>query len=118
MGLMFGMKDDIDCFLPTTFDGPHSDQLCLASRISEYFFAGGVYVKDAGYVLKVKGSNSYYPVTEAELKAPQEQQILPATLPPHHISTVLVGSQRRYINQWLFARDVPRLLAAGAAKAA
>jgi hypothetical protein len=102
MGLMFGKQDDIDCLLPTTFDGPHGDQLCLASHVSQYFFAAGVYVKDEGYVLKVKGSNSYYAVDDAQLKALQEQQILPATLPPHHIST----------GQYLFGYSLWLILAA------
>jgi hypothetical protein len=87
VGLLFGAQDQLDCLTNTTFEGPHGEQLCLASHISLYFFGAGVYVSDEGYVLKDKGESSYYKTTPDQLKALQAEGTIPTPLPPYQIST-------------------------------
>jgi hypothetical protein len=87
MGMMFGTQDEIECITNQNFEGPHGDQLCLASKISMHFFVAGVGVSDDGYVLKIKGANSFYNTTPEMLKALQEEGTIPSPLPPYHIST-------------------------------
>ena len=86
MGLMFGTDDNIECLDAHKFSGPHGDSVCLASRISLHFVGAGVYVTNNGYVLKIDGSKSYYPLTAKNLDELQQSGVVSSPLPPIHVS--------------------------------
>src|SRR5688500_13300343 len=89
MGMMFGTQEKLICLEDVTLPGPSGESLCLAHKLSSKFFLAGVYVRDDGYVLAVKGQDRYYNMpTDAELTALQQQGALPARLPPHSIPAV------------------------------
>lgn len=84
MGLMFGVDETLECIQDVALKGGSGESLCLAWKTSKFFFGAGVYLKDDGYVLKVPGGNSYYPLPDpAELKAFQAQGLMPDPLPPY-----------------------------------
>jgi hypothetical protein len=81
----FGVRDELACLTPATFEGPNGDQVCLASKVSIYFFIGGVGVRDGGYVLRTMGGTGYYKLDAQELENLQAQHLVPTPLPPYRI---------------------------------
>lgn len=86
MGLMFGVDETLECIQDVSLKGGSGEPLCLAWKTSKYFFGAGVYLKDDGYVLKVPGGTSYYPLPDpGELKAFQAQGLMPDPLPHYSL---------------------------------
>jgi hypothetical protein len=85
--LLFGKDEKIACIVDVTLKGADDEALCIAYKTTTQFFGAGIYLKDDGYVLGIKGkAQSYYPLPAAEeLKSFQEAGRLPTPLPPYNI---------------------------------
>lgn len=91
---MFGVDETVECVQSIGLKGASGEPLCLAWKNSKYFFGGGAYLKDQGYVLKIAASNSYYPLPEpAELKDFQARGLVPDPLPAYSmpVQEYLIG---------------------------
>src|SRR5215468_4630182 len=85
--LAFGKQETITCITDVTLKGGDDEPLCLAHKTTIQFFGGGVYLKDDGYVLGIRGKRDvyYHMPTAEELKEFQEAGTLPTPLPPYKI---------------------------------
>jgi hypothetical protein len=90
MGMMiFGIEEDISCIQDVPLRGPDGEELCLAYKTTIKYIIAGVYLRDDGHVLKIQGSDAYYPVpTGSELPALQQAGLLPQPLPSYSIPTM------------------------------
>jgi hypothetical protein len=80
MGLRFGKQENIVCIVDVDTLGPAGEPLCLAYKTTSYWVAGGVYLKDDGYVLQIRSNrNSYYPLPKQRLEG------IPDPLPAYSI---------------------------------
>lgn len=83
----FGWSDDITCLTDVELRGQNDEALCLAYKTSIYHAVAPVYLRDDGYVLKVLGDGSYYPMPDGDaLIAFQADGSLPSPLPPYELS--------------------------------
>lgn len=81
-GMMnFGTEEEIHEIQPT-----RDPNFTLCHKVRTYFFVGGIYVADDGYVLQKKGQYGYYPLDAARIRALQEEGVLPTPLPPYSLS--------------------------------
>jgi hypothetical protein len=84
--LMFGNQEQLDCIQPVALKGAEGEALCLAYKDTITFIGAGAWIKDDGYVLKVEGKDSFYPLPQgAKLKTFQTSGMLPDPLPPYSI---------------------------------
>jgi hypothetical protein len=89
--LLFGEQEKVTCITDVTLKGADNEALCLAHKTTTYFVGAGLYLKDDGYVLGIKGKadSSYYNMpTERELKEFQEAGSLPTPLPSYNIGAL------------------------------
>jgi hypothetical protein len=67
--------DDVPCF--------------LGYKTSGYYFLGGLFLKDDGYVLISQGNaDNYFPVTKEDIDSYQNSELLPTPLPTYKIPIV------------------------------
>jgi len=86
--MKFGTEESLGCIQDVALTGGANEPLCLAHKTTLKFFVAGIYARDDGYVLKVKGQESYYPLPRGEeLAELQAEGKLPAPLPHYRIST-------------------------------
>ncbi len=85
----FGEKETIKRIEDTNLKGPKGEALFIGHKYSQYFFILGANFTDQGYVLGIKGVESYYPMPEGEkLTALQKIGALPTPLPPYKIEPI------------------------------
>ncbi len=60
MGMMFGKDETIDCIVDVQLEGASQEALCLAHKHTKIFVVAGVWVRDDGYVLGVKGESKKF----------------------------------------------------------
>jgi len=84
--MKFGIQEQIHCIHDVSLKGSKGEDLCLGYKTSSYWIGAGIYLSDDGYVLKIKGDNSYYsfPPTD-KVEALQKQELLPEPLPDYSI---------------------------------
>lgn len=86
MGMMFGTQDDLSCIVDIPLTAANSEPLCLGFKVSMHFFVAGIYAKDEGYVLRVKGKQVYYPMPAGkELEELQAHSMIPSPLPSYSV---------------------------------
>ena len=84
--LLFGKQESLSCIVDVPVRGRGGEELCLGFKTSSYFVGGGVYLRDDGYVFRVKGtSDRYIPVSAEELTELQQSGSLPTPLPPYSV---------------------------------
>jgi uncharacterized protein len=85
--VMFGKDDTIHFLQDVKVTGPNQEALYLGYLTSIQFFLAGLYVKDEGYVLGVKGDSKkfFHMPTGDELKGFQQRGLLPDPLPPYSL---------------------------------
>lgn len=82
----FGTSEDIEKITDLDVRSPKGEELFLAYKTTMYMFIAGVYFKDEGYVLGIKGSyNSYYPLDDTMISDLQNNNQLPNPLPKYKI---------------------------------
>lgn len=83
---LFGKNESINRIQELEVKGPSGEELYLAHKTTSQFFIAGLYFKDDGYVLGIKGSyGSYYPLTDDQISKMQEVGQLPNPLPKYDI---------------------------------
>lgn len=86
VGGLFGKREQIKKIQDVPIQGPNGEELFLAYKTTSLFVILGVYHKDDGYVLGVKGSfGTYYPLDEEMIKSYQESGSLPNPMPEYEI---------------------------------
>src|SRR4051812_13739050 len=89
MGKMFFGKDEtLVCLRDVDFKASDGAQLCLGHKFTKTFFVAGLYLKDDGYVLKVRSSDTYYPLDDAKVRALQAEGAIPTPLPAYSIPLI------------------------------
>lgn len=84
--LLFGHEEKLECLQPVKLLGRSGEPLCLAYKTTKTFFGAGVKLSDDGYVLRIVGTDTYYPMPEGpQLTEMQQAGSLPMTLPPYSI---------------------------------
>src|SRR5438874_354185 len=84
--LLFGNQEQLECIQAVPLKGAAGEPLCLAYKDTITFFGAGVWIKNDGYVLRVVGKDSFYPVpTGAELRELQASKMLPDPLPAYSL---------------------------------
>jgi hypothetical protein len=84
--LLFGIQDSVTCITDIPQSTPDGEALCLAYKTSGYFLGGGVYFRDAGYVLGIRqDAKRYIEVSPEQLREMQMEGVLPAPLPAYSI---------------------------------
>ena len=102
VGGLFGKSERINKITDVTIKGANGEDLYLAYKTTSLFIFMGVYMKDDGYVLGVKGSiGTYYPLDEEQIKKFQASGNLPTPLPSYKIA----------LTEWLWGFSVWILLA-------
>lgn len=90
-GMMFGKDQKVKFIQDIPLKGPNDETLFLGHMVETRFFIAGIYVKDSGYALGVKGngnSDFYYPLPEGEkLIILQQENLIPNPLPAYTLST-------------------------------
>ena len=85
----FGKGEKLTCLTDVSVKGPEDETLCLAHKTSTYWAVAGVYVRDEGHVLQVRGRDFYYPLPdEPQLSELQAAGALPRPLTPYSIPLV------------------------------
>ena len=84
--LMFGKQESINEIQDIPLQGPEGEDLILGYRTSSYFVGAGVYLKDDGYVLGVKGEDAYFPLEQEYISELQAAGDLPEPLPAYSIA--------------------------------
>ncbi|PXX31210.1 tetratricopeptide repeat protein [Arenibacter sp. ARW7G5Y1] len=83
---VFGKMESIKEIQELDVSGPKGEDLYLAYRTSSSFFIAGLYFKDHGYVLGIRGQyNSYYPLDARRIAQLQEAGQLPDPMPEYDI---------------------------------
>lgn len=81
--MMFGRSEKIHEIQPI------DDEFSLCHKLTIYYFVGGVYLKDEGYVAKERGiSDTYIPLTPGMIEELQSERLLPKPLPDYSIPLV------------------------------
>lgn len=85
--IFFGEQEDIHKIMDVELKGGENENLFLGYKTNSYYLLAGVYIKDDGYVLGVKGERgSYYPFPSGdELNNFQTFGMLPKALPEYSI---------------------------------
>jgi hypothetical protein len=84
--MMFGADETLTCIADVELEGAENEALCLGHKITKQFFVAGIYLRDDGYVLKIKDKPAYYPMPEEpELSEMQAGGLLPKPLPGYSI---------------------------------
>ena len=58
--LMFGKQENLKEIQDIALRGPEGEDLYLGYKTTSFFFGDGVYMKDDGYVLGIRGQEQYY----------------------------------------------------------
>jgi len=83
---LFGKSERIEKIMDVDIKGSNGEDLYLGYKTTSQFFFMGVYIKDDGYVLGIKGKfGSYYPLDNQQLLSFQENGSLPNPLPSYEI---------------------------------
>jgi hypothetical protein len=82
----FGARETIRCLQDVAQPGPKGEALCLANKFTVVSFVGPVGLTDNGYVLSVKGTKHYYPLSDAQIVELQASRALPTPLPSYALS--------------------------------
>ncbi|PCJ99106.1 MAG: hypothetical protein COA45_06590 [Zetaproteobacteria bacterium] len=87
--IRFGADQSIVKISDLSFKGPKGEEIFLAHVVTTQFFILGLYVKDDGYALGIKGERKgFYPFPEAEkVKQLQALGILSDPLPEYKLKT-------------------------------
>lgn len=88
IGGLFGKSESIEEIIDLENKGPNGEDIYLAYKTNGYYFFMGAYMSDEGYVLGIRGTSSYYPLDETQIKAYQESGLLPKPLPSYKIPLV------------------------------
>lgn len=117
--LMFGKDETIHKIEDIAFQNREGEDLFLGYKTTIQFFVAGLYLTDDGYVLGVRGEDTFYPMpTGEELKGLQADGLLPDPLPAYRIGwfdyalgyslwIILVGVAAFYGFGWLRKRARP-----------
>lgn len=84
-GGLFGKSESIEEIIDVEAKGPNGEDIYLAYKTTGYYFFMGAYMSDDGYVLGIKGSNSFYHLDEKLIATYQENGLLPTPLPEYKI---------------------------------
>jgi hypothetical protein len=107
--MTFGISETTTCLQDVKQPGPKGEALCLGHKLTVYHFIGPVGLSDDGYVLGVKGTNSYYPLPETKIADLQTSRALPSPMPGY---TITVGDYLYGYLLWvLLAISLPVTLA-------
>ena len=94
----FGDQDNLHFLQDVKLKGANKEALYLGYRTTTKFFLAGVYLTDHGYVLPAKENKdskeeSYYTLTDEQMRSYQSQGLLPKPLPIYKIETLdyLIG---------------------------
>lgn len=83
---LFGKSSSIKEIQELEVQGPEGQDLYLAYRTTSQFFIAGLYLKDEGYVLGIRGKyGSYYPLKQEQIKQMQKVGQLPKLMPEYNI---------------------------------
>jgi len=85
--LRFGTNQSIRTIESSSLKGPKGEELYIGNIVETHYFLLGIYVKDGGYALGVKGKgDTFYPMPEGiKLKAAQAAGLLPIELPKYEL---------------------------------
>jgi len=83
--LSFGRQEEVRCIRDVDIHGADGEALCLAYKTTTFHFGAGVYLRDDGYVLKVRAQDRYYPLDDEAIRAHQSEAALPTPLPAYEI---------------------------------
>lgn len=116
--MMFGKGEVIHCIADVGLTGANGEALCLGFKLSRYSFVAPVYLRDDGYVLRLKDAKeSYYPMPVGEeLAGMQADGLIPAPLPPYSVPLyewafgfllwIVIGGLLAWEGvKWMFRRD-------------
>jgi hypothetical protein len=86
--IMYGTREDLTVVADVPLSGPNGEDLQIAYKTTSYVLGAGVYIKDDGYVLAIKGQyGSYFAMPAGkELTAFQAAGQLPAQLPDYSLT--------------------------------
>ncbi len=94
---MFGTDERVYQLTDVDLEGPNGEDLVLCRKSTTTFIFAGVYFKDDGYVLGVKGDDEkYIRLSASEIRTYQTEQLLPNPLPPYKVTVI------EYIFGYLF----------------
>jgi len=85
---LFGNHEKVYKLEDVKLKSAYNEDLFIGYKTSIYFFLAGVYIKDEGYVLGVKGDeNRYYPYPNGiESEKYKKLGLLPSSLPAYSLS--------------------------------
>ena len=72
------------------FEKSTGEALCLSNKFTIFHFVGPVALSDDGYVLAIKDSQSYYPLSKARIAELQASGTLPNPMPSYTISKATI----------------------------
>jgi tetratricopeptide (TPR) repeat protein len=84
--VMFGTHETLEEIQPIDEKGPNGEALYLGYKYSRYSFILPYRLVDDGYVVGIRGKNSFYRLDPDKLQALQSAGRLPTPLPPYEIS--------------------------------
>ncbi len=82
----FGTQEYLHHLQDVAIKGPHGEALYLGYKYSFYSFVAPYRLSDDGYVLGVKGQDSFHRLDKAEIERFQARGLLPNPLPPYQLS--------------------------------
>jgi uncharacterized protein len=83
----FGTQDHLNKIQDVDIKGPNGEELYLGYKYSISSFIAPYTLSDDGYILGIRGKNSYFEIDDAKIKALQAEGQLPTPLPKYEIST-------------------------------
>jgi len=86
--MYFGTQDTIKRIQDVAIKGKNGEELYLGHKYSTHSFVAPYSLSDDGYVLGVKGRESYYSLTQQDIEKFQASGLLPSPLPAYEISTI------------------------------
>ena len=86
--LMFGTRESLNEIVPLKSKGPKGEALFLGYKTSRYSFFLPYRLIDDGYIVGVKGLNSYFTLDPAKIKSLQATGELPTPLPTYEIDPI------------------------------
>jgi tetratricopeptide (TPR) repeat protein len=86
--LYFGTQEYLRQIQDVEVTGPKGEPLYLGHKYSFHSFILPYRMTDDGYILGVRGQQSYFRLEEANIKAMQARGQLPTPLPPYQLSLV------------------------------
>jgi tetratricopeptide (TPR) repeat protein len=84
--LHFGTQEYLRQIQDVAITGPKGEPLYLGHKYSFHSFLAPYWMTDDGYILGVRGQQSYFRLDEANIKSFQSRGLLPSPLPPYELS--------------------------------